>query len=122
VVILSDSARPEEFNLQFIRLNLGTIVNSGEKLNAMVGDLRDICFNKLVNNRFLQSVNIPTRRYARAQLAAQIVAQVFSVEKAREEGVEEFTRVRHADLQKFFKEKPNLAHKLVNGLTSLRVL
>ncbi len=30
VVILSDSNRSEEFNLQFTRLNLGTIINSGK--------------------------------------------------------------------------------------------
>ena len=46
VVLLSDSAEAREFNLQFTRLNLGTIINSGEKLNAMVGDLRDECFDK----------------------------------------------------------------------------
>ena len=35
IVKLSGSSRPEEFNLQFTRLNLGTIINSGEKLHAM---------------------------------------------------------------------------------------
>ena len=107
VVILSDSSRPEEFNLQFTRLNLGVIINSGEKLNAMMGDMRDVCFKKLAKNKFLKSVNIPTRRYAQEQLSAQILAQVFSLEKAQDES-KEFTKVRYIDLQKFFKDNMHL--------------
>ena len=41
VVMLTDSISAHEFNLQFTRLNLGTIINSGEKLNAMVGDVAE---------------------------------------------------------------------------------
>ena len=105
VVELYDSGRAEEFNLQFTRLNLGAIINSGEKLHAMVGDLRDICFLELAKNRFLGSIDIPTRRFAREQLAAQIVAQVVAIEQARAaDRVREFVRVRHVDLQKLFKD------------------
>ena len=59
VIMLHDSAAPEEFNLQFTRLNLGTIINSGEKLNAMIGQLRDVCFEDLAKHDFLQSASIP---------------------------------------------------------------
>ena len=105
VVELSDSARAEEFNLQFTRLNLGAIINSGEKLHAMVGELRDICFHDLAQNSFLASIDIPTRRFAREQLAAQIVAQVIAIEQAKAaDRVREFARVRHMDLQKLFKD------------------
>ncbi len=99
VIMLSDSKAGEEFNLQFTRLNLGTIINSGEKLHAMVGDLRDACFNRLGNHPFLEGTNIPTRRFAREQVAAQILAQVFSFSA---NGV--YTRIRHFDLQRIFKE------------------
>ena len=105
VVELFESARAEEFNLQFTRLNLGTIINSGEKLHAMVGELRDICFCELAENPFLASIDIPTRRFAREQLAAQVVAQVMAIEQARAaDRVREFARVRHMDLQKLFKD------------------
>ena len=105
VVELSDSVRAEEFNLQFTRLNLGAIINSGEKLHAMVGELRDICFDELAANPFLASIDIPTRRFAREQLAAQVVAEVISFEQARKaDRTREFARVRHMDLQKLFKE------------------
>ena len=101
VVRLSDSTEAREFNLQFTRLNLGTIINSGEKLNAMVGDLRDECFAKgrLGNHSFLGALGIPTRRYATEQVAAQIVAQVLSVEAG-----DGYARTRHYDLQRLFKQ------------------
>ena len=110
VVELYDSARAEEFNLQFTRLNLGAIINSGEKLHAMVGELRDICFGELAENRFLASIDIPTRRFAREQLAAQIVAQVIAIEQTQAAArVREFARVRHMDLQKLFKDNTQVS-------------
>ena len=104
IVMLSGSDRPEEFNLQFTRLNLGAIINSGEKLHAMVGDLRDACFYGLGQHSFLQeTTSIPTRRYAREQVAAQILAQVFSLLEFGKYG-----RTRHIDLQRQFKLKSRL--------------
>ena len=98
VVMLSDSKQSEEFNLQFTRLNLGTIINSGEKLHAMVGDLRNECFEGIGKHAFLEETDIPTRRFAREQVAAQILAQVFSLTES-----DGFTRTRHFDLQGLFK-------------------
>ena len=123
VVRLSNSEAPEEFNLQFTRLNLGTIINSGEKLNAMVGDLRDECFSegRLGSHPFLNATRIPTRRFSRQQVAAQILAQVFSLEDTGE-----FTRVRHFDLQRLFKvnssltqERKDLVDRIVRLLDAL---
>jgi len=104
IVSLSGVSRPEEFNLQFTRLNLGTMLNSGEKLHAMVGDLRDVCFNELGQHPFLQAVGIPTRRYAQEQVAAQLLGQLFSIAKT-----DEYARTRHFDLQRLFKEHADLA-------------
>ncbi len=105
VVKLSGSQAPEEFNLQFTRLNLGTILNSGERLNAMVGDMRNECFDAdgLGKHAFLDATDIPTRRFARQQVAAQILAQVFSLHET-----EEYRRTRHFDLQNFFKQHRSL--------------
>lgn len=101
IVLLSGSRRPEEFNLQFTRLNLGTIINSGERLNAMVGDLRNECFEDggLGKHPFFASTNIQTRRFAREQVAAQLLLQLFSLEKN-----ETFTRTRNLDMSRAFKE------------------
>lgn len=106
VVKLTDSSRPEEFNLQFTRLNLGMIINSGEKLNAMVGDLRDVCFHRLSEHPFLEEIGIPTRRFAKEQLSAQILAQVFSIAETGE-----YTRTRHVDLQSLFKKHTSLSQE-----------
>ena len=103
IIRLSENQKAEEFNLQFTRLNLGTIINSGEKLHAMVGELRDECFNGIGKHEFLESTNIQTRRYAKEQVAAHILAQVFSFETTRKKGQREFARTRHFDLQKLFK-------------------
>ena len=108
VVILSDSNRSEEFNLQFTRLNLGTIIISGEKLHAMVGDLRNVCFDQLGKHPFLQATNIPTRRFAREQVAAQILAQVFSLAESESAESKSYARTRHIDLQRLFKLKSKL--------------
>ena len=104
VVFLSQSGAEREFNLQFTRLNLGTIINSGEKLHAMVGALRDKCFDELGKHVFLTETNVPTRRYSREQLAAQIIAQVFALELSRQAGQKEYTRARHFDIQRLFKK------------------
>ena len=105
IVELSDSKEPAEFNLQFTRLNLGMIVNAGEKLNAMIGNMRDLCFgtDRLGSHTFFSEIRIPTRRFAQEQVAAQILAQAFSWLDKRE-----FTSTRHFDLQKFFKRHRNL--------------
>ena len=76
VTELSDCDDATEFNLQFARLNLsGTVINSGEKLNAMIGALRD--FGERGRHEFLESTSLPTRRFSKEQLTAQILAQVF---------------------------------------------
>ena len=100
-VILSGVTKPGEFNLQFTRLNLGAIINAGEKLHAMVGEMRDLCFDdpKVGQHPFLGIVRVPTRRYAKEQIVAQVLLQIFSI--ARDGN---FAKARHFDLQKFFKQ------------------
>ncbi|MBI5648606.1 MAG: DUF262 domain-containing protein [Ignavibacteriae bacterium] len=99
VVMLSDSTRGEEFNLQFARLNLGVIINSGEKLHAMVGDMRDACFDEdgLTNHGLINAVNIPTRRYAKEQVVAQILCQLLWYQETGN-----YTRTRYKDLAEAF--------------------
>ena len=111
VVELSGAGDHKDFNLQFTRLNLGVIVNSGEKLNAMVGDVREVCFEDLGQHAFLQAARIPTRRFSREQTAAQMLCQIFSLEswRSRHEMGHRFEKTRHIDLQKFFKEHETLS-------------
>lgn len=104
VVMLSESEEGNEFNLQFTRLNLGTIINSGERLNAMVGELRNVCFDDIGSHDFLQKVNMSNRRFAREQTAAQIIAQTFALEGGESSGDWVYARTRNLDIQKLFKE------------------
>ena len=123
VVLLARSQEHNEFNLQFARLNLGIIINSGEKLNAMVGDLRDICFDDIGRHGFLQVVSIPERRFAREQTAAQILAQVFSCESRKElDGGIEFARTRHFDLQRMFKRYTDMTKREHGWVGRVRTL
>lgn len=109
MVFLSGSHEPSEFNLQFLRLNLGTLINAGEKLHAMVGVMRDLLFERLGQHPFLARVGVPTRRYARELIAAQIMLEV-----SAKAGAGEFARARHFDLQRYVKfyseyEDPNVS-------------
>ena len=104
-VRLSEVRDNEEFNLQFLRLNLGTLINAGEKLHAMVGAMRDVIFadNGIGKHPFFDCVRIPTRRYARELTAAQVLLQMFSIYENRE-----FSRARHVELQRFLKQYEEL--------------
>ena len=104
-VHLSGTIDVEEFNLQFLRLNLGTLINAGEKLHAMVGGMRDVVFkdDRIGKHDFFEWVRMPTRRYARELTAAQVLLQIFSYS-----GVGEFARARHVELQRFLKEHEEL--------------
>ena len=120
IVLLSQSATDKEFNLQFTRLNLGTIINSGEKLHAMVGALRDKCFDELGRHPFLEETNVPTRRYSREQLAAQIIAQIFALESSLKAGRKEYARTRHFDLQRLFKQHTEIAEEQLQWIAKVK--
>jgi hypothetical protein len=103
IVIISDIKKDDELelNLQFLRLQIGAPLNPGEKLHAMTGTMRDEIFREIAPKyAFFKKINIKNRRYAREQVAAQIVLNAFS---KKEDG--EFHRSRYVDMQDFFKEK-----------------
>lgn len=107
-IILIDTplVNDEELNLLFLRLQIASVLNSGEKLHAMSGDMRNFVFSDLPdgirNHNFFNSINVPYRRYAKEQIAAQIALNYFSLH-VHEQG--DFTRSRYIDLQLFFKRK-----------------
>lgn len=107
VIVISEVDVEEEMNLLFLRLQLGSILNAGEKLHAMTGDMREYIFDKddgIGQHEFFRQINIPYRRYAREQVAAQITLNFFS---KKETG--EFHRSRYLDLQEFFKAQSKLS-------------
>lgn len=122
-IMLSGVVDEEEFNLQFLRLNLGTLINSGEKLHAMVGVMRDVVFTseRVGRHPFFESVQIPTRRYAKELTAAQVLLQAFSIRE-----LAGFARARHLDLQRFVKRyaeiepSDDLIEEVASTLDALR--
>jgi hypothetical protein len=99
-IYLSGAKDEEEFNLQFLRLNLGALINAGEKLHAMVGAMWKVIFESedVGKHSFFDSVHIPTRRYGKELTAAQVLLQAFALRKTND-----FARGRHIDLQSFVK-------------------
>jgi hypothetical protein len=83
----------------FLRLQLGLLLITGEKLNAAAGAMREFVFRKLAVHALLKSVGIPEKRFARETVAAQICINSFVRGKV---GV--FSRTRYEDLLQFFKE------------------
>jgi hypothetical protein len=62
----------EELRLLFERLNLGTPLNSGERLNAIKSGLGDFIKMKMKPTQFISKIGIPERRFAKEQVCAQI--------------------------------------------------
>jgi len=100
IVIITEVADQEELNLLFLRLQLGSVLNAGERLHAMTGEMRDFIFYDLSKHKFFSLLKIPERRYAKEQVAAQIVLNYYS--KQLEDS---FHRSRYVDLQDFFKQR-----------------
>lgn len=116
VVIIEKVENEEELNLFFLRLQLGQILNAGEKLHAMIGEMKVFIFEDVGRHDFFSEtgISIPYRRYAREQVAAQITLNYFS--KKRDD---EFHTSRYIDLQEFFKERSRLNEedkKLTNDI------
>jgi len=98
IVEITDMENDEELNLLFLRLQIASVLNAGEKLNAMTGDMRDSVFYDVSKHAFFNKITVPARRFVKEQIAAQIVLNEFS---KRDQGT--FHRSRYVDMHDFFK-------------------
>lgn len=98
VTILEDAA-DDYLRELFVRLQLGLLLVTGEKLHAATGTMKDFVFNTLAKHKFIAELKIPNRRYAKATLGAQVSINSFSRAKTQT-----FARTRYEDLIFFFKE------------------
>ena len=98
-ITLLEDADENYLKLLFKRLQLGLLLNTGEKLNAATGKMKQLVFRKLANHPFIQDIDIPKRRYAKETLCAQICINSFYREK-----LGSFARTRYEDLESFFNE------------------
>jgi len=86
----------------FLRLQLGLLLVTGEKLYAATGAMKDFVFDDLAKHQFVVGVKIPNRRYAKETLCAQIAINSFNRAKNNQ-----FIRTRYEDLISFFNEYEN---------------
>lgn len=82
----------------FVRLQLGLLLVTGEKLNAATGAMKEFVFDTLVKHSFIQELALPGRRFAKETFGAQVCINSFS--RAR---LGTFARTRYEDLIDFFK-------------------
>jgi hypothetical protein len=83
----------------FVRLQLGLLLNTGERLHAGTGKMKNFVFNALAGHKFVKAIGIPARRFAKETLCAQISINSFARAKQGS-----FSRTRYEDLNVFFKE------------------
>jgi len=115
IVEVTDVENDQGLNLLFLRLQIASVLNAGEKLNAMTGDMRDTIFYDIGKHAFLSKIRIPQRRFAREQVAAQIVLNAFN---KRDNNA--FHRSRYVDLQDFFKEYDKFTPKDEETVLSIK--
>jgi hypothetical protein len=104
VILLTELEDEDDLHLMFLRLQLGSPLNAGEKLKAMKGRMRDFIFDEFGKHPYFERLKIPQRRFSKEQTAAQVALQYFS--KAENGG---FHKARFVDLQTFFKNKSTLS-------------
>jgi hypothetical protein len=102
---LEEGAREHLIREIFRRLQLGIRLNSGERLKALQGTIRDFVFKKLGDSApFIRNTGLSEKRFSRQFTLAQICLNSF---KREESG--EFSRARLQDLEDFFNDNTNLA-------------
>ena len=101
VVVLED-ASDEYLRQLFLRLQLGLLLLTGEKLNAASGKMKSFIFAESASHAFIEGLGIPNRRFARETLAAQIAINSFTRAK-----LNTFARTRYEDLIAFLREYRN---------------
>lgn len=87
----------EEIRLLFTRLNLGTPLNAGEKLNAIKSNMGDFV-RKMVQHPFIKNVSIPKRRFAKEQVCAQICNNSSVINRTGE-----FRSSKYEDLESLYR-------------------
>jgi hypothetical protein len=131
IILLSNENPDEERNeqelsLQFIRLQIASQLNAGEKLHAMSGDMHKFIFKDLfridskgnrVEHPFFSDIKIPYKRYAKEQVAAQIALNYFGLMEKEPT----FYRSRYIDLQYFFKSKMQFDENDKNIIDDIRI-
>lgn len=98
-VTVFQDANDEYLRKLFVRLQLGLLLITGEKLHAAVGVMKNFVFDEMVQHHFIKSVGISKNRFSKETLCAQIAINAFT-----RANVGTFARTRYEDLAFFFRE------------------
>ena len=71
-LVLIEDAAEEELKELFARLQLGKALNSGEKLNAIHGKLRDFAKELVLNNFFTKTISLKNTRHSYLSISGQL--------------------------------------------------
>lgn len=102
-VSIITNPRDEDISTLFYRLNLGDLLNGGERIHAMRGDMRNFIFNTIgENGPFIGKVGMRSYRFSReTALAQMLINSIFFRER------DSFVRARYEDLFEFLKKDEN---------------
>jgi hypothetical protein len=92
-----DEITDDEVRLLFTRLQLGVPLNAGEKLNAIRSNMGEFV-KQLKNHPFIRSTSIPTRRFAKEQVCAQICNNSSFINRTGE-----FRNSKYEDLENLYR-------------------
>lgn len=109
----------------FQRLQLGIRLNSGERLKAHQGNIRDFVFQEMGSQApFLKHTNLSEKRFSRQFTLAQICLNSFRRKQIYDaEGeMNEFGRARLLDLENFFSEEATIKEDNSNLIRIREVL
>ncbi len=87
----------DEVRMLFYRLQLGVPLNAGEKLNAIRSNMGTLV-SKMTQHPFIHNISIPTRRYAKEQVCAQLCNNSRFINKT-----EEFRNSKYEDLENLYR-------------------
>lgn len=96
-IAMVDDISEEEIRLLFLRLQLGVSLNSGEKLNAISSNLGEFV-KKMTKHSFMKNISIPSRRFAKEQVCAQICNNSIYINKTGD-----FINSKYEDLENLYK-------------------
>lgn len=101
----------------FDRLNFGVPLNSGEKLNAKIGDMRNFIFNIVgKHGPFIGGVGASEKRYSKQFALAQIVINSIPFRGVKGE----FRRARFEDLSLFFDMHKRLSKEDLERINKIK--
>jgi len=98
-VTIFEDAENADLRELFLRLQMGLLLVTGEKLHARTGAMKDFVFERLKRHEFVAALKMPNRRYSKETWGAQVSVNSFARAKS---GL--FARTRYEDLLHFFQE------------------